>query len=80
MERAVTAHGFRSTFRDWANERTNFPYEVGEMALAHTVSDKTEAAYLRGDLFDKRRELMDTWSNFVTAEKAKVVTIRKSSA
>ena len=50
------------------------------MALAHTVSDKTEAAYLRGDLFDKRRELMDTWSNFVTAEKAKVVTIRKSSA
>jgi integrase len=80
MERAVTAHGFRSTFRDWANERTNFPYEVGEMALAHTVSDKTEAAYLRGDLFDKRRELMDTLSNFVTEEKAKVVTIRKSSA
>ena len=52
MGKEVTAHGFRSSFRDWAAERTNFSREVCEMALAHTVSDKTEAAYLRGDLFD----------------------------
>ena len=77
MGKDITAHGFRSTFRDWAAERTNFPREVCEMALAHSVSDKTEAAYLRGDIFDKRRQLMDTWSSFVTSEiKAKVVTLR----
>jgi len=60
----LTAHGFRSTFRDWAAERTNFPNEVVEMALAHAISDKTEAAYRRGDLFDKRRKLMDSWAVF----------------
>jgi integrase len=60
----LTVHGFRSTFRDWAAERTNFPAEVAEMALAHTVSDKAEAAYRRGDLFQKRRQLMDAWSKF----------------
>jgi integrase len=77
----ITAHGFRSTFRDWAAERTNFPREVCEMALAHSVSDKTEAAYLRGDIFDKRRDLMDTWAAFACAEKGgKVVSIRKTSA
>src|SRR5262249_54973208 len=54
----LTAHGFRSSFRDWAAERTNFPSEVAEMALAHTVGDKTVAAYNRSDLFDKRRWLM----------------------
>ena len=54
----LTAHGFRSTFRDWAAERTNFPSEVAEMALAHAVGDKVEAAYRRGDLFEKRRRLM----------------------
>ena len=80
MEKDITAHGFRSTFRDWAAERTNFPREVCEMALAHSVSDKTEAAYLRGDLFDKRRDLMDTWESYVISDKAKVVTLRKSSA
>ena len=80
MEKDITAHGFRSSFRDWAAERTNFPREVCEMALAHSVSDKTEAAYLRGDLFDKRRELMDTWESFATTKKSKVVTLRKSSA
>jgi integrase len=51
----LTVHGFRSTFRDWAAERTSFHGEVGEMALAHAVGDKVEAAYRRGDLFDKRR-------------------------
>ncbi len=60
----ITAHGFRSTFRDWAAERTNFPREVVEMALAHVIEDKTEAAYRRGDLFDKRRRLMDAWAAY----------------
>lgn len=60
----VTAHGFRSTFRDWCAERTSFPGDVAEMALAHHVSDKVEAAYRRGDLFEKRRRLMDEWAKF----------------
>jgi integrase len=60
----LTAHGFRSTFRDWAAECTHFPSEMVEMALAHVVSDKVEAAYRRGDLFEKRRELMDTWARY----------------
>ena len=81
MGKEITAHGFRSTFRDWAAERTNFSREVCEMALAHSVSDKTEAAYLRGDLFDKRRELMDTWATYSCADKGdKVVTLRQTSA
>jgi integrase len=60
----LTAHGFRSTFRDWAAERTNFPREVVEMALAHTIESKVEAAYRRGDLFQKRRQLMEAWARF----------------
>jgi integrase len=63
----LTAHGFRSTFSDWCSEQTNFPAEVREMALAHTVSGKVEAAYGRGDLFQKRRQVMDAWANFTTA-------------
>lgn len=63
----ITAHGFRSTFRDWAAECTNFPSEAVEMALAHVIEDKTEAAYRRGDLFDKRRQLMDEWTKFCAA-------------
>jgi integrase len=62
-----TAHGFRSAFRDWASERTNFPREVCEQALANTIKDKTEAAYRRGDLLDKRRELMAAWSSFLAS-------------
>jgi integrase len=58
----LTTHGFRSTFRDWAAERTNFPREVVEMALAHTIESKVEAAYRRGDLFQKRRQLMEAWA------------------
>lgn len=81
MKKNITAHGFRSTFRDWAAERTNFSREVCEMALAHSVSDKTEAAYLRGDLFDKRRDLMETWAAYASANTAdNVVTLRKTSA
>ena len=64
MNIEVTAHGFRSTFRDWAAERTNFPREVAEAALAHTLKDKVEAAYRRGDLFEKRRRLMTEWAKF----------------
>ncbi len=60
----LTVHGFRSTFRDWAAECTDFPNEVVEMALAHTVASKTEAAYRRGDLFEKRRQLMNAWAEF----------------
>jgi integrase len=59
-----TVHGFRSTFRDWAAETTNTPNHVVEMALAHVIGDKVEAAYRRGDLFEKRRELMNVWSEF----------------
>ncbi len=72
----ITPHGFRSTFRDWAAERTNFPRAVCESALAHTLRDKTEAAYNRTDLFDRRRELMESWSRFATAKPADVVAIR----
>ena len=60
----LTVHGFRSTFRDWAAEQTNFPREVCEAALAHLVDNKVEAAYRRGDLFRKRRLLMDAWARF----------------
>lgn len=60
----LTAHGFRSTFRDWAAEQTAFPREVAEAALAHVVADKVEAAYRRGDLFEKRRQLMEEWMSY----------------
>jgi len=60
----ITVHGFRSTFRDWASEQTSFPHETCEHALAHRVSDKAEAAYRRGDQFDKRRKLMEAWAAF----------------
>ena len=64
----LTVHGFRSTFRDWTAEQTDFPREVAEMALAHTIDDKVEAAYRRGDLFEKRRRLMNEWARFCTQE------------
>lgn len=60
----ITVHGFRPTFRDWAAEATNYPREVAEAALAHTLRDKVEAAYRRSDLLDKRRQLMDEWEAF----------------
>jgi integrase len=61
----LTVHGFRSTFRDWAGEATAHPREVIEAALAHRLKDKAEAAYARGDLFQKRRKLMEDWSAFL---------------
>ena len=60
----LTVHGFRSTFRDWAAERTTVAPEVAEAALAHTVANKVEAAYRRSDLFEKRRALMREWGRF----------------
>ena len=60
----ITVHGFRSTFRDWAAEKTDHPNHVVEMALAHTIGDKVEAAYRRGDLLAKRRDLMADWAAY----------------
>ncbi|MGZ8916173.1 MAG: hypothetical protein ACXW1Z_24090, partial [Methylobacter sp.] len=77
----ATVHGMRSTFRDWASERTAYPHEVCEMALAHTIRNQAEAAYRRGDLIDKRRNLMEDWLKFCeTAKDAKssdIVPIRR---
>ena len=74
----ATVHGFRSTFRDWAAECTNFTNEVCEAALAHVIENKAEAAYRRGDLFDKRRKLVEAWAVYCAAPKAgKVVAFRR---
>ena len=75
----LTAHGFRSTFRDWAAEATNYPNEAVEMALAHTISSKVEAAYRRGDLFEKRKSLMSDWATFCASSGGadqKIISIR----
>jgi integrase len=75
----LTTHGFRSSFRDWVAERTNYPNDVAELALAHAVRNPVEAAYRRGDLFEKRRRLMDAWAEFCTAaptEQGKLVSLR----
>jgi len=60
----ATTHGFRSSFRDWAGDETNFPHEIAEAALAHIVGDKAERSYRRGDALEKRRAMMETWSTF----------------
>jgi len=60
----ITVHGFRSTFRDWATEVASYPREVAEDALAHVITDKTEAAYQRGDLLEKRRQMIQDWSDY----------------
>jgi integrase len=75
----LTVHGFRSCFKDWAAEQTAYPNELSEMALAHTVSDKVEAAYRRGDMRDKRRRMMADWSIFANhppSSRSKIVPIR----
>ena len=64
MEVDAVPHGFRSTFRDWAGDCTNYPRDVAEFALAHKVSDKVEAAYRRSDALEKRRRMMEDWANF----------------
>jgi integrase len=80
MRRAdLTVHGFRSTFRDWAAERTSFQNEVIEMALAHAVGSKVEAAYRRGDLFEKRKRLMEAWAGYCeSAPAGAVVPLRRA--
>jgi integrase len=73
----ITVHGFRSTFKDWASEQTAFPDIVSEMALGHTIPNKVEAAYRRGDLLEKRRQLMDAWAKYCqTKPRGEVVPIR----
>jgi integrase len=82
MKVDATVHGFRSSFRDWAAEQTGFPHEVAEMALAHTIENKAEAAYRRGDLFAKRRKLMEAWAAFCerpAISSATVTPIRKEA-
>lgn len=78
----ITTHGFRSTFRDWAAEQTSFPREVIEACLAHQLKDKTEAAYFRSNLLDKRRELMNKWAEYtqqVALESGQVISINKNN-
>ena len=78
----VSVHGMRSSFRDWAAERTNYPNHVVEMALAHAIGDKVEAAYCRGDLFAKRAQLMTSWEQFCASkpeQKSKTVVPLRSA-
>jgi len=80
MNAEAVPHGFRSTFRDWAAENTNYPREVAEQALAHTISNAVEAAYRRGDLFKKRIKLMEAWATYcnkVQDAGAGVIPIRR---
>ncbi len=75
----ATVHGFRSSFRDWAGNVTNFPREVTETALAHVIGDKAEQAYRRGDALDKRRKLMDAWAAYCEPGKiAKAVPLDRA--
>ena len=79
MCRNCTVHGFRSSFRTWAAERTAFPRELIEAALAHTTGNAVEIAYQRSDVIEKRRKLMEAWAAFVRRD-TKVTPIRKQSA
>lgn len=81
--RVCVPHGLRSTFKDWASERTNYPNQVSEMALAHAIGDDVEAAYRRGDLFEKRRRMMDEWAKFcdvIEPEMGQVVPIGRPAS
>ena len=81
MEVTVTVHGFRSSFRDWAAERTGFSHETCEAALAHVIPNAAEAAYRRGDLFEKRRKLMNAWADYVNtpAKDGAVIPLRNAA-
>ena len=72
----ITAHGFRSSFKDWSMERGRFPNEVSERALAHVPKDRVERAYGRSDLLDLRRPMMEAWASFVSSGGADVVQLR----
>jgi integrase len=78
LEIATDIHGFRTSFRTWAQERSAFPREVAEAALAHVVGDTTEQAYARSDVFEKRRKMMESWSLFLSAESGKVIGLRRA--
>ncbi len=65
----ITVHGFRSTFKDWASETTDFADDLTEAALAHRIRDKTKAAYLRGTMLEKRKRLMDAWAHFIDRQR-----------
>ena len=84
MNAQAVPHGFRSTFRDWASERTNYPRDVAEMALAHAIENKVEAAYRRGDMFDKRAKMMAAWATFCAKRPAALASVtaihRRASA
>ena len=75
LKQPFTAHGFRSSFRDWVSEETEFQGDIAEAALAHMVSNKTEAAYRRGNLLEKRRKLMDAWSSYCRGSQTSIVRI-----
>jgi integrase len=78
MKVDATAHGFRSTFADWAAEQTSYPIELREMALAHTLGDKTREAYQRGDMMERRRAMMGDWATYLTTPttSASVIPLR----
>jgi hypothetical protein len=77
----LTVNGFRSTFRDWVKERTSYAGSVAEVALGHIVGDETEAAYRRGDLFEKRKRMMTAWAEFATRPAdGKVISINQARA
>ena len=77
----LTVHGFRSTFREWSAEVSNYPHELAEMALAHTIEDPTEAAYRRGDMLIKRAKMMQAWADYCGRDtSAKVTSIRRSKS
>lgn len=80
MRPGITTHGFRSTFRDWAAEVTLYPHELAEMALAHVVGNKVEAAYRRGDMFDKRRQMMTDWAAWCEPKEDNVIPISSKTA
>jgi integrase len=83
MGLAYVPHGLRSTFRDWVAERTSYPADMAEKALAHTLSNAVEAAYRRGDMLEKRRAMMETWSQFLATPRAtgsSVVAIKRRAA
>ena len=73
----ATIHGMRSSFKDWASEKTNFNNEVSEMALGHAISSKVEAAYRRGNLMTKRKQMMAEWSDYVAGRQRRVVSLHQ---
>ena len=75
----TTTHGLRSSFKDWASETTNYPNEVSEMALAHTIPNAVEAAYRRGNLFEKRRQLMNDWADYLYGQQSEVIQLVRGS-